>query len=100
MSSKEQLNGIEQINTAVNQLDQQTQQNAAVASQTQNIATLTDDIAKLIVTNADEKEFEGKQSVKAKDINIDKNSSNSNKKEEKKQSRSENNKEQETWESF
>jgi methyl-accepting chemotaxis protein len=100
MSSKEQLNGIEQINTAVNQLDQQTQQNAAVASQTQNIATLTDDIAKLIVTNADEKEFEGKQSVKAKDINIDKNSSNSNKKEEKKESKSENNKEQETWESF
>ena len=32
MSSKEQLLGIEQINDAVNQLDQQTQQNAMVAS--------------------------------------------------------------------
>ena len=31
MSSKEQLTGIEQINDAVTQLDQQTQQNAVVA---------------------------------------------------------------------
>ncbi|MCT7468719.1 HAMP domain-containing methyl-accepting chemotaxis protein [Aliarcobacter cryaerophilus] len=32
MSSKEQLSGIEQINDAVNQLDQQTQQNAAIST--------------------------------------------------------------------
>ena len=67
-ASKEQLLGIEQINDAVNQLDQQTQKNASIASQTQSIANLTDSIAKLIVKNADEKEFIGKNDVKAKDI--------------------------------
>lgn len=70
MSSKEQLMGIEQINDAVNQLDQQTQQNAAVASQAHDVAILTDEIAKLIVTNADAKEFHGKETVKAKSINL------------------------------
>ncbi len=69
MSSKEQLSGIEQINDAVTQLDQQTQQNAAVASQTHDVAVLTDEIAKLIVNNADEKEFEGKHEVKGKSVN-------------------------------
>jgi methyl-accepting chemotaxis protein len=69
MSSKEQLSGIEQINTAITQLDQQTQQNAMVASQTQDIATTTDKIAKLIVSNANEKEFIGKNDVKAKEMN-------------------------------
>ena len=67
-ASKEQLLGIEQINDAVNQLDQQTQQNAAVASQTHDVAVLTDQIAKLVVTNADEKEFKGKNEVKAKNV--------------------------------
>lgn len=69
MASKEQLMGIEQINTAVNQLDQQTQQNAQIASQTQDIAVTTDNIAKLIVSNANEKEFIGKNDVIAKIIN-------------------------------
>ena len=69
MSSKEQLTGIEQINDAVTQLDQQTQQNAMIASQTHDVAILTDDIAKLIVQHADEKEFIGKNEVKGKDIN-------------------------------
>ncbi|MDD2894660.1 MAG: methyl-accepting chemotaxis protein [Aliarcobacter sp.] len=68
MSSKEQLMGIEQINDAVTQLDQQTQQNAAVASQTHDVAVITDRIAKLIVSDANEKEFEGKDDVRAKDI--------------------------------
>jgi methyl-accepting chemotaxis protein len=68
-ASKEQLLGIEQINDAVNQLDQQTQQNAKVASETQDIAILTDQIAKLIVSDADNKEFNGKNSVKAKVAN-------------------------------
>ncbi len=67
-ASKEQLLGIEQINDAVTQLDQQTQQNAAVASQTHDVAVLTDEIAKLVVSSADEKEFEGKNEVKAKSI--------------------------------
>ena len=69
MSSKEQLSGIEQINDAVNQLDQQTQQNAAVASQTHDVAVITDEIAKLVVSNANDKEFAGKNEVKAKTVN-------------------------------
>ena len=70
MSSKEQLSGIEQINSAVTQLDQQTQQNAAVASQTHDVAVLTDEIAKLVVSDANSKEFIGKNEVKAKNINV------------------------------
>ncbi|QKF73532.1 MCP-domain signal transduction protein [Aliarcobacter faecis] len=66
MSSKEQLNGIEQINDAVNQLDQQTQQNASIATQTNEIALNADEIAKVIVKDANEKEFIGKDEVKAK----------------------------------
>ena len=68
MSSKEQLSGIEQINDVVNQLDQQTQKNAAVASQTHDVAVLTDEIAKLIVSDANAKEFAGKNEVKAKSL--------------------------------
>ncbi|MCK9161381.1 MAG: methyl-accepting chemotaxis protein [Arcobacteraceae bacterium] len=64
-ASKEQQSGIEQINDAVTQLDQQTQQNAMIASQTHDIATLTDNIAKVIVDDANMKEFEGKDKVKA-----------------------------------
>jgi methyl-accepting chemotaxis protein len=65
MASKEQLQGIEQINDAVNSLDQQTQQNANIASQTNDIAIQTDRIAKLVVSNADEKEFIGKDTVQS-----------------------------------
>ena len=68
-ASREQLLGIEQINDAVNQLDQQTQQNAIVASQTQEVSLITDQIAKLIVSDANEKEFAGKNDVKAKTMN-------------------------------
>ncbi len=71
-ASKEQLLGIEQINDAVNQLDQQTQQNAMVASQTHDVAVLTDEIAKLIVSDANAKEFAGKNDVKAKDVKTNK----------------------------
>uniref|UniRef100_UPI004048E078 methyl-accepting chemotaxis protein n=1 Tax=Aliarcobacter sp. TaxID=2321116 RepID=UPI004048E078 len=67
-SSKEQLSSIEQINQAVSQLDKQTQQNAAIASETQDIAVLTDKIAKLVVSNANSKEFNGKDSVKEKSL--------------------------------
>ncbi|MCG3691283.1 methyl-accepting chemotaxis protein, partial [Aliarcobacter butzleri] len=79
MSSKEQLSGIEQINVAVTQLDQQTQQNANVAMQTHTISTMTDQIAKLIVSSADEKEFIGKNEVKGKDINESKELNNNQK---------------------
>ena len=65
-SSKEQLLGIEQINDTLNALDQQTQKNAAVASNTELVAQETQSIARLVVSNADEKEFKGKDSVQAK----------------------------------
>ncbi len=68
LASKEQLSGIEQINDAVTQLDQQTQQIASIASQTHGVAVQTDEIAKLVVSNADEKEFVGKNTVKTKEI--------------------------------
>jgi methyl-accepting chemotaxis protein len=67
-SSKEQLAGIEQINHAINSLDQQTQQNATIATQTYEVAVQTDTIAKLVVSNANAKEFIGKNDVKAKKI--------------------------------
>ncbi len=66
MASKEQQSGIVQINDAVNQLDQQTQQNANIAAQTFDVAQQTDTIAKLVVQSANEKEFVGKDSVKGK----------------------------------
>jgi len=62
-SSKEQLAGIEQINVAVAALDQQTQGNANIASETNTIAHKTDDIAKLIVTHANKKQFIGKDDI-------------------------------------
>ena len=68
-ASKEQQVGIEQINDAVNELDQQTQQNANIASQTHDVAVQTDEIAKLVVSNANEKEFIGKDNVKAQTSN-------------------------------
>ena len=74
-ASKEQLLGIEQINDAVNSLDQQTQKNAAVAAQTHDVASITDQIAKLIVNDANEKEFLGKNEVKAKNLNSSKSQS-------------------------
>ena len=66
-ASKEQLGAIEQINDSINSLDAQTQKNASIAAQAHNVAVETDTIAKLVVTNADEKEFVGKESVKAKE---------------------------------
>ena len=68
MSSKEQLSGIEQINIAINHLDRQTQENAMIATQTHDVAVLTDDIAKLVISNADEIDFIGKNNVKSKII--------------------------------
>ena len=65
-ASKEQYAGIEQINDAVAQLDQQTQENANVATGTKSIAEQTNEIAFLVVKEADEKEFIGKDKVSAK----------------------------------
>jgi len=63
MASKEQLAGIEQINDAVNSLDQQTQQNAVIASQTHDVAIDTDKIATLVVIDVNKKEFIGKKPI-------------------------------------
>ena len=67
-ASKEQRTGIEQINDAVTQLDQQTQQNVVISNTTHNIASQTDEIAKLVVSSANEKEFIGKDSIKSKKL--------------------------------
>ena len=66
MASKEQHMGIEQINDALASLDQETQENAMIATQTHDVAIQTDEIARLIVTNANEKKFRGQDSVEAK----------------------------------
>ncbi|WP_226896454.1 methyl-accepting chemotaxis protein [Poseidonibacter ostreae] len=62
-SSKEQQLGIVQINDAITSLDQQTQKNATVASETRDIAIKTSSIATSIVSSANEKEFDGKDSI-------------------------------------
>jgi methyl-accepting chemotaxis protein len=67
-ASKEQLHGIEQINKVMTQLDQQTQQNTSIANTTEDIATQTQNIAHDIVDDANQKDFLGKDSVKAKEI--------------------------------
>ena len=65
-ASKEQQTGIIQINDAINSLDRQTQENANIASATHDVAVQTDEIAKLVVSSANEKEFIGKDSVQAR----------------------------------
>nr|WP_321314359.1 methyl-accepting chemotaxis protein [Halarcobacter sp.] len=64
-ASKEQETGIVQINDAINSLDKQTQQNASVANETNDIAIQTQQIAEIILKSADEKEFIGKDTVQA-----------------------------------
>jgi methyl-accepting chemotaxis protein len=65
--SKKQQSRIEQINNTVTQLDHQTQKNANIASETKDIAIQTQSIAQDVVNNTEEKEFIGKNNVKAKD---------------------------------
>lgn len=60
-SSKEQQIGIEQINDAISLLDHQTQQNATVASQTQQIASQTLEQALHLVKEADSMKFRKNQ---------------------------------------
>jgi len=63
ITTKEQQAGIEQINDAITQLDQQTQNNAAVASRAKEIANETYDVAAQIVKECNEKEFRGKEEL-------------------------------------
>jgi len=65
-ASKEQQSGIEQINDAITELDQQTQQNVAIANNTQTIAEKTNDLSRVIIDDSNNKEFDGKNDVQAK----------------------------------
>jgi methyl-accepting chemotaxis protein len=64
-ASKEQATGMIQINDAVNSLDQITQLNAQNASEANEIAQKTLVISNTIIEQADAKEFNGKDSIKA-----------------------------------
>ncbi len=59
-SAKEQRISIEQINDAINTLDAQTQTNASIAAQTNDIAITTSQLANDVVNAANEKSFRGK----------------------------------------
>ena len=52
--------------SAINILEEQVHSNAEVSSQANNIAIKTSDIANTIVDNANQKEFEGKNSISCK----------------------------------
>ncbi|QKF73778.1 MCP-domain signal transduction protein [Aliarcobacter faecis] len=67
-SSKEQLKAVEQINRAVSTIDSQTQGNANIALESYDVAIMTDTISKIVVKNVNAKEFEGKDSIEAKNI--------------------------------
>ncbi len=68
LASKEQLDGIVQINDAINLLDRQTQLNANVAAESHNVALITDKISKLIVQSVNTKQFIGRDDVKIKEL--------------------------------
>jgi len=74
MASKEQQEGIQQINNAVSALDQQTQEIASIAAQTHTISSQLDRISKDIVIDANQKEFPGKDQIKANPIDLSTNS--------------------------
>jgi len=64
-ANREQMQGIGQINTAVTQLDQMTQENAKVAAQADSIANATISKAQAMVEDAQSKEFVGKNNIRA-----------------------------------
>ena len=64
-ANREQMQGIGQINTAVTQLDQMTQENAKVAAQADSIANATISKAEAMVQDAQSKEFVGKSNIRA-----------------------------------
>ncbi len=61
-TSREQLEGIHQINGALNLLDQQTQRNVQIAHETKEVAKETDLLAKEVVSNTNNKHFKDKSS--------------------------------------
>ena len=62
-ASREQMQGIGQINTAVTQLDQMTQENAKIAAEADGIANATIDKAQAMVEDALSKNFVGKSEI-------------------------------------
>jgi methyl-accepting chemotaxis protein len=62
-ANREQMQGIGQINTAVTQLDQMTQENAKVAAQADAIANATIQKAQAMVEDTLSKEFIGKNEI-------------------------------------
>ncbi|MCX6074430.1 MAG: methyl-accepting chemotaxis protein [Campylobacterales bacterium] len=62
-ASREQMQGIGQINTAVTQLDQMTQENAKIAAEADSIANVTIDKAIAMVEDASSKNFVGKNEI-------------------------------------
>ena len=69
-SSKEQEQGIIQINEAISTIDKQIQESAAVALETNIVAQQSHDISEQIVLEAN-KEFEGKDDIKLRGKLID-----------------------------
>jgi methyl-accepting chemotaxis protein len=62
-ATKEQMQGVDQINDAVAQLDRMTQENAAVANSTSMIAETVSKMANDLVDEADKKQFTNKDNV-------------------------------------
>ena len=60
-AGREQMSGISQINTAITQLDQMTQQNAKTAIKADSIANATIEKAELMLNDANSKNFIGKE---------------------------------------
>ncbi len=65
VASKEQRDGIEQINNAISQLDHATQKNASMTLQTQEVAISNDEMAQRMVVETNKTEFIGKDEFNA-----------------------------------
>ncbi|MEA3290674.1 MAG: methyl-accepting chemotaxis protein [Campylobacterota bacterium] len=72
-ASKEQEQGIAQINDAVIMLDKKTQQSAKIANETNIVAIQSNDIAQKIVEDAKKKEVLGKENVHIREKLVDMN---------------------------
>ena len=67
-AAKRQLQRIDQINTAIADIDKVTQKNALMAEDTNQLAIDTDRIAKDVVADMDDKIFEGRDEIDISDI--------------------------------
>jgi methyl-accepting chemotaxis protein len=70
-AAKEQSVGMSQISDAVGQLDQFTQQNAAIADKTNAIAQESNKIALAVVQNVNQNNFDGKGTVAAPKVHTE-----------------------------